>query len=229
MNTPTHPSPVEPFAVRRFWTGLLCLCGVILGAFVLFTRWLDSSVPRHSLPVIAEVTGDVSATERSGRTVRVSDLKGKVIACAYLYTVCPHGCAAVVTQMQRLHKDFGQRLDFHQLSIAVVPERDTPITLNAYAEAIGVKPEDHWWFVTGPRDPLVNFMTADLKLQPCRFIPPEQRLNPADMFEHDLRIVLIDRHSRIRGYYSVFHEDPSVASLMCEKLHKDTITLLNEP
>ena len=35
-------------------------------------------------------------------------------------------------------------------------------------------PGDHWWFLTGNRDPLVNFMTQELKLQPCQVIPAEE-------------------------------------------------------
>ena len=89
--------------------------------------------------MLATISADLSATERSGQTVKLSDLKGKVTVCAYLYTICPHGCAAVVSAMQKLHKEHGKRDDFHQASIAVVPERDTPFALNAYAQALGVE------------------------------------------------------------------------------------------
>ena len=204
---------------------------LLVGASLLFGRYVDHVMPaaKPKLQVYGTLQSDLEATERSGQVVKVSDLKGKVVACAYLYTVCPHGCAAVMTEMQKLHRAFGSRPDFHQLSVAVVPERDTPVTLSSYAEALGVKPGDPWWFVTGPRDPLVGFMTHELRLNPCRFIPPGERLNPSDMFEHDLRIVLIDRAGRVRGYYDVFHPQADVAALMCERLQRDAKALLDDP
>ncbi|MBL9114830.1 MAG: SCO family protein [Verrucomicrobiaceae bacterium] len=204
---------------------LLVLASFAFGRYA--TEVMTPKPPK--LAVYGTLQADLQAQERSGQYVNFSDLKGKVVACAYLYTVCPHGCAAVVAQMQKLHHDFGARSDFHQLSVAVVPERDTPVTLASYAEALGVKPGDHWWFVTGPRDPLVGFMTRELRLNPCRFIPPGKRLNPADMFEHDLRIVLIDRAGQVRGYYDVFHPQAELAALMCERLHRDAKALLDDP
>ncbi len=219
----------KPVSLIRFWLVVACFFAISVGGSLLFGRWLDATRPSTTLPVFSSIQGDVTATERDGRTVRLSDLRGKVIACAYLYTICPHGCAAVVGQMQRLHKDFGARDDFHQVSISVVPDRDTAPVLSSYAEAMGVKPGDHWWFLTGERDPLINFMTQDLKLQPCQVIPADERLNPLDTFTHDLRIVLIDRKGQVRGYYEVFHPQPEIAELNCEKLQRDVRALLNHP
>jgi cytochrome oxidase Cu insertion factor (SCO1/SenC/PrrC family) len=228
QTAPTGPQPTHA-STARFWVFIATACALAVAGSLSLDRLLEAAVPHRAPPVYTTIASDLVGTERSGREVRVSELKGKVMACAYLYTVCPHGCAAVVQQMQKLHTDFGARPDFHQLSIAVAPDRDTPEMLSSFAEALGVKPEDHWWFVTGPRQPLVNFVTSELKLNPCRFIPPEERLNPADAFEHDLRIVLIDRQGRVRGYYDVFHPQPEIAELMCQRLHADTRLHLDHP
>jgi cytochrome oxidase Cu insertion factor (SCO1/SenC/PrrC family) len=72
-------------------------------------------------------------------------------------------------------------------------------------------------------------MDQQLLLTPAQPIPPEERLNPLDTYEHDLRIVLIDRESQVRGYYSVFHPQEEVAELMQENLEADLVTLLAEP
>lgn len=216
-------------ALWRFWIFIAVIIAIGITGSVMMNRLLEAAVPHRAPPVYTTIASDLVGTERSGREVRVSELKGKVMACAYLYTVCPHGCAAVVQQMQKLHTDFGARPDFYQLSIAVAPDRDTPAMLSSFAEALGVKPEDHWWFITGQRQPLVSFVTSELKLNPCRFIPPEERLNPSDAFEHDLRIVLIDRKGQVRGYYDVFHPQPEIAELMCQRLHADTRLLLDHP
>jgi cytochrome oxidase Cu insertion factor (SCO1/SenC/PrrC family) len=148
---------------------------------------------------------------------------------ACLYTVCPHGCAAVVAQMQKLNTDFGSRPDFHQVSLSVAPERDTTGFLRAYAEGVGVKSGDPWWFVSGDRQQTWDYMTHELQMQAPAVIPEEKRVNPLDLYEHDLRIVLIDRSGRVRGFYAAFHPQPEIAEVMTAKLHKDVRRLLDNP
>ena len=72
-------------------------------------------------------------------------------------------------------------------------------------------------------------MDTQLRLTPAVPIPPEARLNPLDTHEHDLRVVLIDRSGRLRGYYSVFHPQEEIAKLMQENLEADTLALLDSP
>lgn len=72
-------------------------------------------------------------------------------------------------------------------------------------------------------------MTDELKLTPAIPIPAEERVNPLDLYEHDLRIVLVDQLGQVRGYYSVFHPQPEIAAVMCEKLHRDVAHLLANP
>lgn len=122
-------------------------------------------------PVLWETNSGFIATERSGREVRWSDLCGKVVACASLDTVCPRGCAAVVGEMQKLFRDFGGRAEFHLLSVAVAPERDTPQLLKGFAEALNLEPADPWGVVSGTRESPWGFLTDGLWLERPRPIP----------------------------------------------------------
>ena len=213
----------------RFW---LIMSGIIVLVFVLiwfYGRVLDRALPRARVPMLAAPYRDLAATERTGEVVHLKDLRGKVVALACIYTVCPHGCAAVVGEMQKLHAEFGSRPDFHLVSLAVAPERDTPAFLRSYAEGIGVKAGDPWWFVTGDQQQTWAFMTDELKLAAPKPIPIDERVNPLDFYEHDLRIVLVDRAGCVRGYYAVFHPQPEIATLMAERLHRDALTLLDDP
>ncbi|MCB1208566.1 MAG: SCO family protein [Verrucomicrobiales bacterium] len=213
----------------RLWVIVFGAIALIISASLFLSRQLNQSLPGPALPIHSVIQHDLTAIERSGQTVHFSDLKGKVVTCAYIYTVCPHGCAAVIGQMQKLQQTFGSRDDFHQVSISVIPERDTASFLGSYAQGLGLTPADPWWFLSGQQKPLWDFMTDELKLEPAKAIPEDERMNPLDLFEHDLRIVLIDRKGRVRGYYSVFHPQPEIAALMCDKLFKDTQRLLNDP
>jgi hypothetical protein len=66
-------------------------------------------------------------------------------------------------------------------------------------------------------------------MQAPKPIPESERINPLDFYEHDLRLVLVDRQGRVRGYYSVFHPQPEIAQIMTEKLGRDVQRLLDHP
>ena len=222
--TPNVPAP------WLFWLGIGAICSAVI-ALSLFSQQLlkKKSQTSSTLPKISRITNDLETEERSGRRVKLSELDGKVRVFAYIYTVCPHGCAAIIGEMLKLEKQFGTRTDFQQVSVSVVPERDTTAMLSAYAEGIGLKPQSPWWFLTGERQKLEGFMTETLKLDAPQIIPEEERLNPLDLYAHDLRIVVVDRQGFIRGYYAVFHPQAEIASLMTERLHQDVRRLLEDP
>ena len=225
-----HPGPPEPrrLSPLRFWLHVAFVCALVVTGSLIFHLHLKRKFALDGPPAYSRITGNLEATERSGQTVHLSSLRGKVCVIAYVYTVCPHGCAAVLGRMQQLRREFAARDDLHFVSISVVPERDTAESLRAFAEGMGLKPSDNWWFLTGQQSALWSFMTDQLKLEPAKPIPPEQRLNPLDLFEHDLRVVLVDRRGNVRGYYSIFHPEPGIASLMAEKLRTDTRHVLQE-
>ena len=211
------------------WVRMGLGIGMALAGVLLLGHYARQALPQAPLPVVTQIKGDLEATERSGQRVKLSALRGKVTVTACLYTVCPHGCAAVVAQMQKLNAAYRARPDFQLVSLALAPEHDTPDFLKAYAEGVGAKPGDPWWFVTGEQQRIWDYMTYDLQLQAPAPVPEEKRLNPLDLYQHDLRLVLIDRQGRVRGYYAAFHPEPEIATLMAEKLARDVQRLLDNP
>lgn len=222
-----HASAGQPSAGS--WLRIMLGIGLAVAGSIYFGRMVNRSLPEAPLPVVAQIQGDLELTERGGETVKLSSLRGKVTVMACLYTVCPHGCAAVVGEMKKLHDAHHARPDFHLVSLAVAPERDTPQFLAAYAEGVGLKAGDPWWFVTGPQQATWDYMTNQLLMQAPKPIPEPERINPLDFYEHDLRLVLVDRQGRVRGYYSVFHPQPEIAQIMTEKLGRDVQRLLDHP
>lgn len=182
-----------------------------------------------AMPVLGKVSGDLQGVERMGRDIRFSELSGKVTVLSHLYTVCPHGSKAVIEAMRGLNNEFGASPDFHQFSMSAATERETPEFFRTYAEVIGVGKKAPWWFVTVERPQLNAFTQNQLGLKPSKLIPEEERLNVFDLYENDLRLVLLDRQGQVRGRYQVFHPDAEIGASSVEMLRRDVRQLLNEP
>ncbi len=181
------------------------------------------------IPMLGKVKTDLQGVERQGRDIRLSELKGKVTVLSHLYTVCPHGSKAVIEAMRGLNEEFGARPDFHQMSMSAASERETPAFFRNYAEAIGIDQKAPWWFVTLARPQMDAFTTQQLGLKPSKLIPEEERLNAFDVYENDLRLVLLDQQGQVRGRYAVFNTDPDLGAAAVEKLRQDVRQLLNNP
>lgn len=224
-----HETSQPEFRPVRFW--LLTSGGIVLivALSLLAGKFLDVALPKQPLPVLCTVKNDLEATERSGKAVRFSDLKGKVVVAAYLYTQCPHGCAAVTAQLQKLNQEFATHPGIQLLSVAIQPERDSVAMLKGYADAVGATEKSPWWFITGDRQKLWDFMTKEIGMTPAKPIPVDERITPDNEYEHDLRIALLDGRGRVRGYYAVFHPQPEIAALMAERLHEHVHQLLDQP
>lgn len=192
-------------------------------------RMFDSTLSYGKPAILAKVEKDFSATDRNAQRVQFSQLNGKVRVVGYIYTICPHGCAAVIAEMKKLLEKHGAREDFHLVSVTVVPDRDTPELLKAYADGLGVTPNDPWWFLNGDRLEIDHFMSESLRLAPSKLIPEDQRMNPLDIYEHDLRLTVVDRQGQLRGHYHVAHPQAEIAEMARTKLQQQVSQLLNNP
>lgn len=234
MNSDSSTGPAaeasKPFRPLVFWGGVAAFCLLpLLAWFAMMGMFGLKRETRKGPPHIHLLDRSLEGVERNGRPINFDQVKGKVRVVSYIYTICPHGCAAVIGEMLKLHKEHGHRSDFHQISVTVLPDRDTPQVLAAYAEGIGLTSSSPWWFVTGELSRLSDFMIQGLKMAPPVPIPPEERLNPLDLYAHDLRVLLVDREGWVRGYYEVFHPQREIAELMCERLEQDARFLLENP
>jgi protein SCO1/2 len=84
------------------------------------------------------------------------------------------------------------------VSFTVDPEHDTPAVLAQYASRYQAQP-DRWHFVTGPRETLDHLARDSFKLS-----------NIDGSLNHSTRLVLLDRQSRIRGYYGTTEDNPVI-------------------
>jgi protein SCO1 len=190
---------------------------IALGVVVSY-NWLitiNKQQQQGRLPMQGRVETDLPAwVDQNGTTRHLEQLKGKVFAVSYLYTTCPMGCAGVAEKMDELQKEFGSDPNFHLLSISLDPEHDRPEVLKAWLDQKKYG-GDNWWFLTSPDgkgEAIREWMTKTFRIA-AKAKPPEHvALNPADKWEHQLVMVLVDGQGNIRTptendmVYWPFHE-----------------------
>ena len=159
---------------------------VVLAAFALT---LNSCVPhKSSLQVYYDVP-EFQLTAQDGQPFDSKVLLGKIWVADFIYTTCPGPCPRMTSQMHEVQNAIRNMPDVKLVSFTVDPARDTPPVLAAYAKVHGASAE-HWYFLTGPQATLQLLDRDTFKLG-----------NVDATLQHSTRFVLVDRQSRIRGYY----------------------------
>lgn len=180
----------------------------------------------NRLPILTRIEKNLSLTERSGKTVELKDLKGKVLVASYVYTHCPRGCPGVIGQMNSLYKEIGSDPNVHFLSFSVDPD-DSPEVLTDFTKRFGIA-GDNWWFLNGPKDEMRVFLTRYFGFFAVQDIPEKDRFSPDDKFMHDLKVVLVDHKGHVRGKYDIGSPDPDFAKDDQRRIREDIKTLLEE-
>ena len=158
-------------------------------ALIVITALLLSACSSYvSLPTYG-VVPDFVLTDQFGREFKSKErLNGKVWVANFIFTNCPGPCPRMSRQMRDV-KDASKAHDVRLVSFTIDPARDTPPVLAAYGKRFGADP-DRWYFLTGSQQDLHALCRHAFMLG-----------NVDGSLEHSTRFVLVDRNSRIRGYY----------------------------
>jgi protein SCO1/2 len=142
------------------------------------------------------VVPDFTLTDQSDKPFLSADtLRGKVWIADFIFTNCAGPCPRMSAQMRHVGDALHDLNDLRLVSFTVDPARDTPAVLAKYAERYQAEP-GVWFFLTGSQADLHNlarnvFMLGDVN---------------GDL-QHSTRFVLVDRKSRVRGYYLTSDDD----------------------
>jgi protein SCO1/2 len=112
--------------------------------------------------------------------------------------------------MSELQKPL-EKTDVHLVSFSVDPAKDTPQVLRGYAEKLQAQP-GRWDFLTGPQSTIYNLSRNGFKLAVSD--GSEEKGIPV----HSTRMILVDRHGAIRGYYDATEPD-AVTKLVADTTH----------
>jgi protein SCO1/2 len=140
---------------------------------------------------------DFSLTERSGNSVTLAQLRGRIWIADFIYTTCTDTCPLQTAMMAKLQEEYAAQPDIQLVSITVDPERDTPQALALYADKYQADAK-RWYFLSGPRDRIVQLIQQGFHLAVAA-IPAGA--DSDGMIPHSPRFVLVDKEARIRGYY----------------------------
>lgn len=197
---------------------------VVFYNYLIYRSRMDSA---DRPPVLGRLEKDIELTERSGKTVHMADLKGKVLIISWVFTRCPRGCAAVIAKLKQLHTEYGNNPSVHFVSFTLDAD-DTPEMMQKFARGLGIADDANWWFVNGEKEAVRKFMTSQVQFRPVQDMPEKDRLSPDDKYIHDLRVALIDHLGHVRSLADILNADPEFSKFWDEKLRKDLRYLVNE-
>lgn len=151
-----------------------------------------------------EPVPDFAVTTQDGSTLRLSDLRGKVVVLTFLYTRCPSPefCPAMDAKFadlaRRISAVAGRNERIRLLSISFDPDHDTPEILAAHARQRGANPP-LWRFAVASHAELDRVAG----LLGLAFVPGTRE------FEHNLRTAVIGPDGRLARLESGGGWDPA--------------------
>ena len=114
----------------------------------------------------------------------------------------------ISSRMSELQKPLA-KTDVHLVSFSVDPEKDTPEVLRGYAEKLHAEAQ-RWDFLTGAKSAIYDLSKHGFNLAADD--------NEEGVPVHSTRMVLVDRHRKIRGYYDALAPD-AVTKLIADTKH----------
>ena len=181
----------------RLWGVLLLL--LLLALFWSWSGKRDAAFEVYTTPARADLerhwpVPDFSLTERTGKTVSLADLKGKVWVADFFYTTCPGPCPMMTSRLKEIHEATRGRSGVLLVSISTDPSKDTPNMLRLYAEKFGA--DERWLFLTGDKGAIFELANKGFKLSVT-----EEGGTAQEPVTHSTKLVLVDKNGMIRGFY----------------------------
>ena len=150
-----------------------------------------------SQAAIGNKLGDYTFTDRSGRTVRLTDYLGKPLVISMIYTHCPIVCATTTRSLTALKDSqdaFGAD-SFGVLTVGFDTENDIPETMGDFAKRMNVN-LPNWEFVSSDPETISN-LSKDLGFT---FMRSEE-----GGFIHITQTTFIDKKGRV--YLQIYGDE----------------------
>jgi protein SCO1/2 len=181
---------------------MLALAALCIGLLIPLPDGL-SALNSSRLAVIRRAP-ESKLIDQDAQTIRLSDLRGKVLLVGFIFTTCSGTCPATTHRMVQVQQELSTRgmLDagrVHFLSVTLDPARDKPEALRGYMRLYDIDSE-HWSFLTGPESDVSQVINAwDMWVRPA----------PNGQLDHPSRVFLVDTKGQVREIYSLSFLKPA--------------------
>ena len=121
--------------IRLLLLGLLAAIAGVVGALAIIPGAIDSLIPKRGGTTIGKalVGGPFELTTHTGKRVRDTNYRGKLMLVYFGFTHCPDICPAGLQVITAALDKLGPRAGkIAPLFITVDPERDTPAQMKSY-------------------------------------------------------------------------------------------------
>jgi protein SCO1/2 len=207
MNVSTTAIDQASARTTRLWKVTLIGIPIVTLALLLWLQQLKVTANRQRTVSSYGSVPEFVLVNQGGKNFGSADLRGKIWIADFIYSTCPGPCPMISSRMSELQKPL-EKTDVHLVSFTVDPAKDTPQVLRGYAEKLDAQ-AGRWDFLTGPQSTIYNLSRDGFKLA-----VGEEKGVPI----HSTRMILVDRHGAIRGYYDAVEPD-AVTKLVADTTH----------
>ncbi len=180
---------------ERIFTGAVLLGGAVVVSVLLFQYLAGKR--QASLREYHQV-GNFQLTDSSGRVVKQTDLRGKIVVVDFFFGGCSEQCLMLGRQMGEVQRLTAGMKDVLLVSITVDPGSDTPPALARYAARINAD-TNRWLFLTGDRQIIYPLIQESFLLAVAEESGQTPSVTPG--FIHSDKIALVDQRGIVRAYY----------------------------
>lgn len=192
------------------WKITLILIPIVTLLLLLWLRHIEVAALRQRTVSSYGTVPTFQLVNQNGQPFGSPQLAGKIWIADFIYTTCPGPCPMISSRMSELQKPL-EKTDVRLVSFSVDPEKDTPQVLRGYAEKLQADPA-RWNFLTGPKSAIYKLSHDGFRLA------VSDGSGEQGIPVHSTRIVLVDRHGQIRGYYDATEAD-AVTKLVADTNH----------
>jgi protein SCO1/2 len=142
---------------------------------------------------------DFELTDWTGKRIRLSSLRGKVVGVTFVFTQCPQVCPAITAKLKLVAEGLGERYgkDAVFLLISVDPERDTAEAVKRYEEAYNI----NWPYLIGSERELAGVWAdygVTVEKRPLDAQSGHGSHGGSYTIDHTAKLLLIDRKGLMR-------------------------------
>jgi len=210
MNTTSIAMNRAPSRSSILWKTILILIPLVTLGLLLWLRHIEVNALRQRTVSSYGTVPPFQLVNQNGQPFGSAQLAGKIWIADFIYTTCPGPCPMISSRMSELQKPL-EKTDVHLVSFSVDPEKDTPQVLRGYADKLQADPA-RWDFLTGPKSAIYKLSHDGFKLA------VSDGRDEHGIPVHSTRMVLVDWHGAIRGYYEASDAD-AITKLLADTNH----------